>query len=353
MQSVRVERKAFIWQAVVSAFLFLQLFAPKTTDAAGILPFFAHAQDLPELSFSAYHFNSDFGVQNMPLLSAQNNDLLLFKGGAELNIVDGAVLSASKGPASADIAEDLQTHGKDTIKVYVVQKGDTLSEIAEKFNVSVNTIRWANDLGRKGLIKPGQELVILPVDGVKYKVKHGGTLRDIVKKIGGDLEEASVFNDLDPDEELAAGFEVIIPGAEIKEEKSKARKIKSFVRSTGSGKTVYKGYFMRPVKGGVKTQSLHGKNAVDIASSYGSAIYAAAQGRVIISKYGAWNGGYGNYIVIAHPNGTQTLYAHLAENLVKRGDYVQQGQIIGTMGSTGRSTGVHVHFEVRGAVNPF
>ncbi len=335
-------------------FLLLQVFTPKTTGAAGLFSLFASAQGVSEPeSLSAYHFSSDFNLQNMPLLSARNSDLLLFKGGAEINIVDGAVLSVSKGPKSSEISEDLQSHGKDTIKVYVVQKGDTLSEIATKFDVSVNTIRWANELGRKGLIKPGQELVILPVDGVKYKVKRGGTLRDIVKKIGGDLEEASVFNDLDPDEELAAGFEVIIPGAEIKEERNKARKIKSFVKSVGNGKTVYRGYFMRPVKGGVRTQGIHGKNAVDIASNYGSAIYAAAQGRVIISKYGAWNGGYGNYIVITHPNGTQTLYAHLAKNLVKRGEYVQQGQIIGTMGSTGRSTGVHLHFEVRGAANPF
>ncbi len=357
LKSVRVRnKKVFIWQAAVSAFLLLHALLPNGVKAAAYLSFLsyklpvAHAQNL---SLFSYHSNSNFSLQDMPLLSADSNSLLSSIGGSELTVLDGSVLAPSKGPKSSEIAKDIQKGSSDAIKVYVVQKGDTLSEIAEKFGVSVNTIRWANDLGRNGLIKVGQELVILPIDGVKYKVKHGGTLRDIVKKIGGDVEEAAVFNGIDPDEELAAGTEVIVPGAEIKEKKLKASRVKSFVRNYGTGKTVYKGYFMRPVKGGVKTQGLHGKNAVDIAAGYGTAIYAAASGRVIISKYGAWNGGYGNYIVIAHPNGTQTLYAHLAKNLVKRGDYVSQGQIIGTMGSTGKSTGVHLHFEVRGAKNPF
>jgi murein DD-endopeptidase MepM/ murein hydrolase activator NlpD len=239
------------------------------------------------------------------------------------------------------------------ISIYVVRKGDTLSEIAKMFDVSVNTIRWANDLGRKETIRVGQELVILPITGVKYTVKRGGTIRDIVKKVGGNVDEAAEFNNVDPDEELAKGTEVIIPNAEIQEPKAKARRVKSYVRSYGNGKTVYAGYFMRPVKGGVKTQNLHGHNAVDIAAPVGTAIYAAASGKVIISRQGGWNGGYGTYIVISHPNGTQTLYAHNSKNFVSRGDWVKQGQVIAAMGSTGRSTGSHVHFEIRGARNPF
>ena len=362
--------KSLIWQSAISAFLVLSLLIPQGTQAAGLLSFFTFWKDnsKPEIKSNVYNATQydvslsgygdgpeEYNSQNLPLpkatLSPNYRNSI---GGSELTLADDAVLSAKHSIIlPSEDGQDKTFNPKDTIKVYVVQKGDTLSEIAEKFGVSVNTIRWANDLGRNGLIKVGQELVILPIDGVKYKVKHGGTLRDIVKKIGGNLEEASVFNDLDPDEELAAGTEVIIPGAEIKEKKKKAKKIRSYITNYGSGKAVYKGYFMRPVKGGVRTQGLHGKNAVDIASTYGAAIYAAASGKVIISKYGAWNGGYGNYVVISHPNGTQTLYAHLAKNLVKRGEYVQQGQLIGTMGSTGKSTGVHLHFEVRGARNPF
>jgi murein DD-endopeptidase MepM/ murein hydrolase activator NlpD len=80
---------------------------------------------------------------------------------------------------------------------------------------------------------------------------------------------------------------------------------------------------------------------------------ASASGKVIVAKSGGWNGGYGSYVVISHPNGTQTLYGHLSAVTVSVGDEVSQGQTIGRMGSTGKSTGVHLHFEIRGARNPF
>ncbi len=339
--------RSFIWQAAVSALLLIYFVAPKSAEAFLKEKLLAAAASLSSYLNQTEELNS----QNMPVLevsySTQNAT-----GGADIKIADSTTLLPNISPAENSNISEYKSP-TDKIKIYVVQKGDTLSGIAKKFGVTVNTIRWANDLGKDGLIKVGQELVILPIDGVKYKVKRGGTLRDIIKIVGGDIEEAAAFNGIDPDEELAAGTEVIIPHAKLKEPKEKSRKIRSYVKNYGSGQVVLKGYFMRPVKGGVKTQGLHGKNAVDIAASYGTAIYAAAPGRVIISKWGAWNGGYGNYIVIQHPNGTQTLYAHLAKNLVRKGDYVQRGQIIGTMGSTGRSTGVHVHFEIRGAHNPF
>ena len=295
-----------------------------------------------------------YSSQNIPVLKpVLNSNTFAGIGGGDITIVDKTALLPSSGPSgtSADIIDNKRKSSN--ISIYVVRKGDTLSEIAQMYGVSVNTIRWANDLGRKGTIRIGQELVILPITGVKYIIKRGGTLRDVIKKIGGDLEEAAVFNGVDPDQELAKGTELIIPNAELQEPKKRINKVRSYVRNYGTGLPVYKGYYMRPIKGGVRTQGLHGHNAVDLASTYGTAIYAAADGRVIISKQGGWNGGYGNYIVIKHPNGTQTLYSHNSRNLVKVGDYVKQGQIIAAMGSTGKSTGPHVHFEVRGAKNPF
>ena len=110
---------------------------------------------------------------------------------------------------------------------------------------------------------------------------------------------------------------------------------------------------MRPIIGGIKTQGIHGHNGVDLASAYGSNIMASASGKVIIARSGGWNGGYGSYVVISHSNGTQTLYGHLSEVDVLPGDDVEQGQVIGKMGSTGKSTGTHLHFEIRGARNPF
>jgi murein DD-endopeptidase MepM/ murein hydrolase activator NlpD len=115
----------------------------------------------------------------------------------------------------------------------------------------------------------------------------------------------------------------------------------------------YVGYYTRPVVGGRKSQGIHGSNGIDIAAPNGTPILAAAGGTVILAREGGYNGGYGNYMVIKHPNGTQTLYAHALYLSVEMGQTVAQGQTIGAVGSTGRSTGNHLHFEVRGAKNPF
>jgi murein DD-endopeptidase MepM/ murein hydrolase activator NlpD len=82
-------------------------------------------------------------------------------------------------------------------------------------------------------------------------------------------------------------------------------------------------------------------------------LYAAAGGTVIISKNSGWNGGYGNYVVIQHPNKTQTVYGHMTTTVVSVGQAVTKGQLIGYSGNTGKSTGPHLHFEIRGAKNPF
>jgi murein DD-endopeptidase MepM/ murein hydrolase activator NlpD len=101
------------------------------------------------------------------------------------------------------------------------------------------------------------------------------------------------------------------------------------------------------------TQGLHGFNAVDIGAPRGTAILAAAGGEVIVAKSGGWNGGYGSYVVIAHGNGTQTLYAHMSKVIATVGSMVGQGDTIGLVGATGEATGPHLHIEVRGAKNPF
>jgi murein DD-endopeptidase MepM/ murein hydrolase activator NlpD len=112
------------------------------------------------------------------------------------------------------------------------------------------------------------------------------------------------------------------------------------------------GYFIEPLVNYHKTQKLHGHNAVDLAAPAGTPILAAAEGEVVISRAG-WNGGYGRYIVIQHGNGTQTVYGHASKLLVSEGDFVKQGQEIALVGSSGESTGPHLHVEVRGGKNPF
>ena len=110
---------------------------------------------------------------------------------------------------------------------------------------------------------------------------------------------------------------------------------------------------MRPIVGGRKSQGIHGYNAVDLAAPTGTPIIASASGKVIIARSSGYNGGYGLYVVISHPNGTQTLYAHMSKVNVSVGRFVERGEIIGAVGNTGKSTGPHLHFEVRGARNPF
>jgi murein DD-endopeptidase MepM/ murein hydrolase activator NlpD len=193
-------------------------------------------------------------------------------------------------------------------------------------------------------------LIILPISGVKHTVKKGDTLASIAKKYKGDAEEIQSYNNMGA--ELAIGSVIIIPDGEIVAEPKKAAP-KASVRLGASGVPSYSGFYQRPISGGVRTQGIHGFNGVDLAAPVGTPIYAAASGQVVISRSGAWNGGYGNYIVISHSNGTQTLYSHNSSNVVSQGETVAQGQVIGYVGNTGKSTGPHVHFEVRGAKNPF
>lgn len=121
----------------------------------------------------------------------------------------------------------------------------------------------------------------------------------------------------------------------------------------GSG-LIQNGYYSSPIPGAVLTQGLHGWNGIDLGAARGTPIRAAADGTIIIARgNGAWNGGYGNYVVITHSNGSQTLYAHMTSIAVSAGRSVFSGQVIGYVGSTGLSTGAHLHFEVRGAANPF
>jgi len=235
----------------------------------------------------------------------------------------------------------------------------------------VNTIRWANDLSAKATIKPGDTLVILPVTGIQYKVKSGDTISSIAKKFHADALEITDFNELE-EGKLKSGDTIIIPDGEpvvtAKQEpkktqaKSTSTKKSSTTASKESAdedddapvKVTGSGYFSHPIPSATLTQGQHGYNSVDFGAPIGTNVYAAAAGKVILIKGGnAWNGGYGNYIVIEHSNGTQTLYAHLSRIGVSIGDSVSKGEQIGDSGNTGRSTGPHLHFEVRGGTNPW
>lgn len=261
------------------------------------------------------------------------------------NVVAGQALMNDKSPTPGHISEE--SVSSDQISVYVVREGDTLSGIAKMFDVTENTIRWANDLSAKSPLRKDQQLIILPISGVKYVIKKGDTLKSIASSFHADENEILSYNNLAKASDIKAGEEIIIPNGEI----TTAVKTKS-TTTAGTGATKTSGYFIRP-SSGTRTQGIHGHNGVDIGNALGTKVVAAAGGKIIIAKSGGWNGGYGNYVVISHANGMQTLYAHLNSVSVSAGDTVSQGNQIGTMGTTGKSTGVHLHFEVRGGKNPF
>lgn len=290
------------------------------------------------------------------------------------------VLGTETVAAAGEFVGD-ESDGQDDLRpgitLYTVESGDTISQIAEKFNISSSTIRWANELEKTSTIKPGQVLVILPINGIQYTVKSGDTISGIAKKFDADQQEILEFNDLDNPGQIKAGLELIIPDAEptpavaVKKPAAptKSTSTSSAAKSTsvthsedddhddGSDEIAgSKGFFINPAPGSVLTQGLHAVNAVDFGAKIGSPIIAAAGGTVVVAKgNGAYNGGFGNFIVISHGNGIQTLYAHLSKVDVAVGDSVDQGDHIGSMGSTGKSTGSHLHFEIHGTdeVNPY
>lgn len=287
------------------------------------------------------------------LQAVLNSDPKSAQGGGDITIVDNKALLAETG-ISGSIIEVEERSKSGQISIYEVRPGDTISQISQMFEVSVNTIRWANNL--EGPISPGQTLVILPINGVKHVVKTGGTVKDIAKIYNGDAREIALFNGISVDSVLNPGDEILVPNGEIAEiapEKAKKTKTSTASVKTKSNGPTYSGYYLRPISGGRRSQGIHGYNAVDLAAPVGTPIYASASGVVIISRSSGWNGGYGNYAVIKHDNGSQTLYAHMNTNNVVTGQRVTQGEVIGSVGLTGKTTGAHLHFEIRGATNPF
>jgi murein DD-endopeptidase MepM/ murein hydrolase activator NlpD len=294
---------------------------------------------------------------SLPLLAAAvNSDPNPLKGERGFAVSDGSALLATAGPDGVITDTNVGTPGGD-ITTYTVKEGDSISSIAKQFGVSSNTILWANDLTSKSVVKPGSSLVILPITGIEHTVQKGETVASIAKKYSGDVNDILSYNGLAGDQDLKAGDKIIIPDGEPatptpSKSSSKSPSVKSGAKKFLNLPSV--GGFSNPLPAGTCTQGIHDNNGVDIGAHAGTPIYAAAAGSVIVALgNNGWNGGFGNYVVINHPNGTQTLYAHMIQVATAVGASVDQGQLIGYVGSTGKSTGNHLHFEVHKARNPF
>lgn len=260
------------------------------------------------------------------------------------------VLSASTDSSlTATIVADHE-YRSDVIQ-YEVQEGDTVSSIASKFGVSTDTVRWQNDLASKDSIKVGEKLEILPVTGVAHKVNKGDTVYSIAKKYDVDPQVIVnyPFNTFVNDEtfELAVGQSIIVPDG-VKPDTSTGTAIavsRPRQLTPNAGTVVASGQFAWPTQGVITQYYSWYHPGVDIANRAAPNVLAADSGTVITSGWS--NVGYGNHVIIDHGNGYRTLYAHMQKLYVVAGQTVNRGDALGQMGSTGRSTGTHLHFEVR------
>lgn len=288
-----------------------------------------------------------------PAIDADNRPPSAPGGDADANLMninqENAIVAPLNPLGIPPPADSTSSGGQ--IFFYTVRPGDTFSTIAKSFDVSVNTILWANNISNNRALSVGQQIVILPVSGVRHEVRKGDTVAAIARKYRAAMEDILQFNGLALDEEPAAGTTIIVPDGELPQSAP-------LTPGASSGQyfanlPLYDGFYARPIAGGRRSRGIHGFNGIDLANSCGLPVFASADGTVIIARSGGWNGGYGRYVVISHANNTQTLYAHMSSLAVAPGQFVRRSEVIGAIGSTGNSTGCHVHFEVRGARNPF
>lgn len=285
------------------------------------------------------------------VFSGKAEELITVSGNKEVGGSNYLIMAAD-GVGGGGAETQISSLPKGETTEYRVEEGDTVSMIAVKFGVSIDTIMWENSLKSVDQIKPKQILKILPVTGARYRVKRGETIYSIAKAFQVDAQNIIdyPFNTFSNDETFAlyAGQELIVPDG-IKPKEIVIDQTRYLARTVAPiPGVVGEGNFMWPTSGHISQRFSWYHQAVDIASKDGPNILAAQGGTVVTAGWNA--GGYGNYVIINHGNGYITLYGHMLNNsiVVQPGQKVTQGQKLGVMGSTGRSTGTHLHFEVIG-----
>lgn len=261
-----------------------------------------------------------------------------------------------------DMETQISEKKRSEVIEYEVKEGETLSEIAQKHDVSIETIKWANNLDSVHDLKPGQKIKILPVSGVAHTVKAGDNLESVAKKYSVDAQAIFdfPFNDIADDQKLRIAQVLIVPDGIPPEVKNPPKpRIQPQYIGKGPQSPVFQapsgGNFIWPTQSaGISQYFAWYHPGVDLPNPSRPGVVASDGGVVAMAGWPD-NYGYGNRVVIDHGNGYTTLYAHLSNVYVGVGQRVSRGQAIGQMGSTGRSTGIHLHFEIRfkgRALNP-
>jgi murein DD-endopeptidase MepM/ murein hydrolase activator NlpD len=264
------------------------------------------------------------------------------------NALDGNALLSIASPQTSSTEVK-----RERMMAYRVRAGDTPSSIAAKFGISTYTVLQANGLREGDVIKPDDVLIILPVTGARHKVKRGETVAQLAERYNAKEEEIIAFNKLGRNATLRPGQILIIPDGYIPlEPRPSLSRLAKRPRQTplpparlpAAKRARGRGLVWPTITRHISQYFRWGHPALDIANRAYPPVYAAQAGRV---EFAGWLGGYGKLIIINHGNGMKTYYAHLSRFYVKRGQKVSRGQAIARIGSTGRSTGPHLHFEVR------
>ncbi len=316
--------------------------------------------------------------QTVPLLeSSINPDQMSLKDSLPSNVIADEDVISNVGPlATMDLGKYASS---EKISTYVVKSGDTLDGIANRLKVSKSTILSSNaDLKSTDLLKVGQTLTILPIEGVSHKVAKGDTLASIAKKYTAEQADIIEYNSLDKTATLKVGESIVIPGGKLpvpekvavkKEEPKKVAiieapkvvapvtpsvEVKAELKAPapvekGQVGTISGGYIWPfPTGMGRVSQGLHGDQGYDFAAPKGTPILAIQSGTVLIADTAGYNGGYGLYVVVNFDDGGQAIFGHMSKVAAVAGQKVNRGDVIGYVGSTGKSTGNHVHIGYRG-----